>query len=404
MEKKIKLLEVDKANNIIFKNIKPVKRQEKIKIENSIGRILLKTVKSKRNQPSLNLSSMDGFAVRKQDIDKLPKKLDIIEEIRAGDQPRFDLKKNQASRIYTGASIPKGSNKVIIQENCIEKKSKVLINKNNKEDFIRKKANDFSINFKLKAPRIITSRDIALLGAMNQKNINIYCKPRIAILANGNELIEIGEKPNDFKQPSSSKPSIMSLIQDWGGEAIDLGIAKDNIKDIEKRIKKSMKYDLIITIGGASVGKYDLIHQSLKDLGFKLNFWKIAMQPGKPLMFGTKNKVSILGLPGNPVSALVCSEIFLKKAIYALQGYNFNEKTYTFRLASSLNSNSSRRQYIRGILFSDKRTGEILIKPLKNQDSAALFPYSQSNALIIREPYSPTVKKGSRVNVILLKN
>ena len=404
MEKKIKLLEVDKASNIIFKNIKPIKRQEKIKIENSIGRILLKTVKSKRNQPSLNLSSMDGFAVRKQDIDKLPKKLDIIEEIKAGDQPRFDLKKNQASRIYTGASIPKGSNKVIIQENCIEKKSKILINKNNKEDFIRKKASDFSTNFKLKAPRIITSRDIALLGAMNQKNINVYCKPRIAIIANGNELIEIGEKPNDFKQPSSSKPSIMSLIQDWGGEAIDLGIAEDNIKDIEKRIKKSMKYDLIITIGGASVGKYDLIHQSLKDLGFKLNFWKIAMQPGKPLMFGTKNKVSILGLPGNPVSALVCSEIFLKKAIYALQGYNFNEKTYTFRLASSLNSNSSRRQYIRGILFSDKRTGEILIKPLKNQDSAALFPYSQSNALIIREPYSPTVKKGSRVNVILLKN
>ena len=254
MEKKIKLLEVDKANNIIFKNIKPVKRQEKIKIENSIGRILIKTVKSKRNQPPLNLSSMDGFAVRKQDIDKLPKKLDIIEEIKAGSQPQFDLKKNQASRIYTGAPIPKGSNKVIIQENCIEKKSKVLINKNNKEDFIRKKANDFSINFKLKAPRIITSRDIALLGAMNQKNINVYCKPRIAILANGNELIEIGEKPNDFKQPSSSKPSIMSLIQNWGGEAIDLGIAEDNIEDIKKRIKKSMKYDLIITIGGASVG------------------------------------------------------------------------------------------------------------------------------------------------------
>ena len=124
MEKKIKLLEVDKASNIIFKNIKPIKRQEKIKIENSIGRILLKTVKSKRNQPSLNLSSMDGFAVRKQDIDKLPKKLDIIEEIKAGSQPQFDLKKNQASRIYTGAPIPKGSNKVIIQENCIEKKFK----------------------------------------------------------------------------------------------------------------------------------------------------------------------------------------------------------------------------------------------------------------------------------------
>jgi len=404
LEKKVKLLQVDKASNIIIKNIKPIKRHENIKIENSIGRVLLKKVKSKRNQPSLNLSSMDGFAVRKQDLNKLPKNLVVVEEIKAGDQPKFSLKKNQASRIYTGAPIPKGSNKVIIQENCVEKESQVLIKKNNKEDFIRKKGNDFSDNFKLTTPRIISSRDIALLGAMNQKDVDVYCKPKIAILANGNELTEIGRKPNDFKQPSSSKPSIISLIQNWGGEAIDLGIAKDDIADIKVRLKRSKDYDLIVTIGGASVGKYDLIHKSLKDLGFKLNFWKIAMQPGKPLMFGTKNKVSVLGLPGNPVSALVCSKVFLKKAFYALQGYNFIEKTYTFKLASALNSNSSRRQYVRGILFLDKKTEEMLIKPLKNQDSAALFPYSQSNVLIIREPYSPKAKKGSKVNVILLNN
>ena len=369
MEKKIKLLEVDKANNIIFKNIKPIKRQEKIKIENSIGRILIKTVKSKRNQPPLNLSSMDGFAVRKQDIDKLPKKLDIIEEIKAGDKPKFDLKKNQASRIYTGAPIPKGSNKVIIQENCIEKKSKVLINKNNKEDFIRKKANDFSINFKLKAPRIITSRDIALLGAMNQKNINIYCKPRIAILANGNELIEIGEKPNDFKQPSSSKPSIMSLIQNWGGEAIDLGIAEDNIEDIKKRIKKSMKYDLIITIGGASVGKYDLIHQSLKDLGFKLNFWKIAIKPGRPLAYGKINKSYFFGLPGNPVSAVVTFQLFVNPAIDKLMGRK-ESKHITIKAISqnNLSKKKGRVEYKRGYLKQENNNNVVMSTGLQGSN------------------------------------
>ena len=242
------------------------------------------------------------------------------------------------------------------------------------------------------------------MGVMNQRKIEVFRKPKVGILATGDEITEVGEKTNKYNQPASSKPSIISLIKNWGGDPIDFGIAKDKDIELSKKIGKANKCDLFVTIGGASVGKYDLTHSSLIKMGFKLDFWKIAMQPGKPMMFGSSKNTFVIGLPGNPVSALICSEIFLKKAIYALQGYNFNEKTYTFRLASSLNSSSSRRQYIRGILFSDKRTGEILIKPLKNQDSAALFPYSQSNALIIREPYSPTVKKGSRVNVILLKN
>tara|TARA_B100001250_G_C19817038_1_gene799092 strand:+ start:2652 stop:3866 length:1215 start_codon:yes stop_codon:yes gene_type:complete len=404
LEKKVKLLKVDAAVKIIYRNIKPIKLKNKISIEKSAGRILANTITSKRNQPSQSLSSMDGYAVRKVDLKDLPKDFKIIEEIKAGDSPKLTLKKNQTSRIFTGAPVPKGSNKVIIQENCTKNNSKVLIRKNNIEDYIRKKGSDFDSSFKLEAPKIISNRDIALIGAMNHKEINVYKRPKIAVLANGDELDEIGVKYSKNRQPASSKPAIISLIRNYGGEAIDLGIAKDNINNIKNKIKQGMKCDLIVTIGGASVGKHDLIRQSLKELGFTLNFWKIAMQPGKPLMFGNLKNSPILGIPGNPVSALVCTQIFLKKAIYALQGYNFNETLYSFRTSRVIKKSEKRRQYIRGAILTPKKDGKIYVKPFKDQDSAALSVYSKSDVLIIREPNSPKVAKGSKIKAILTDN
>jgi len=404
LEKKVKLLKVDAAVKIIYRSIKPIKLRDKISIEKSAGRILANTITSKRNQPSQSLSSMDGYAVRKIDLKNLPRDFKIIEEIKAGDSPKLTLKKNQTSRIFTGAPVPKGSNKVIIQENCIKKNSKVLIKKNNDEDYIRKKGSDFNSSFRLEAPKIISNRDIALIGAMNHKEINVYKKPKIAVLANGDELNEIGVKYSKNKQPASSKPAIISLIRNYGGEAIDLGIAKDKISNIKNKIKQGMKYDLIVTIGGASVGKHDLIRQSLKDLGFNLNFWKIAMQPGKPLMFGNLKNSPIIGIPGNPVSALVCTQIFLKKDIYALQGYNFNEALYSFRTSRDIKKSEKRRQYIRGVILNTQKDGNIYVKPFKNQDSAALSTYSKSDVLIIREPNSPKAAKGSKIMAILTDN
>ncbi|MEC9392276.1 MAG: molybdopterin molybdotransferase MoeA [Pseudomonadota bacterium] len=404
MEKKAKLLKVDAAVKIIYRSIKPIKLRDKIGIEKSAGRILANTIISKRDQPSQSLSSMDGYAVRKIDLKDLPKNFKIIEEIKAGNSPKLTLGKNQASRIFTGAPIPKGSSKVIIQENCTQKDSKVLIRKNNTEDYIRKKGSDFDSSFKLEAPKIISNRDIALIGAMNHKEINVYKKPKIAVLANGDELDEIGVKYSKNRQPASSKPAIISLIRNYGGEAIDLGIAKDKINNIKNKIKQGMKCDLMVTIGGASVGKHDLIRQSLKDLGFTLNFWKIAMQPGKPLMFGNSKKFYILGLPGNPVSALVCTQIFLKKAIYALQGYNFNETLYSYRTSQEIKKSEKRRQYLRGIIVKPKKDGKIYVKPFKDQDSASLSTYSKSDVLIIREPNSPKVVKGSKIKAILTDN
>ena len=404
MEKKIKLLSVEQAQRIIFKKIKPLKFKEKINIENSYRRVLRSNIKSKRNQPELDLSSMDGYAVRKRDLNIIPKSFKLIGEIRAGDRVDRCVQKNQAFRIYTGAPIPEGADKIIIQENCIQTKDEVLIKKENKESYIRKKSNDISSKFVLKAPKLINTRDIALMGVMNQRKIEVFKKPKIGILATGDEIIEVGEKTNKYNQPASSKPSIISLIKNWGGDPIDFGIAEDNAIELSKKIGKTNKCDLFVTIGGASVGKYDLTHSSLIKMGFKLDFWKIAMQPGKPMMFGSRKNTFVIGLPGNPVSALICSEIFLKKAIYALQGIKHEGFIINAILDNDVAPNSFRKQYLRGNLYFDKKIGEMRVKLLKNQDSASLLPFSKSNSLIMIDPHSKKHEKGSKVKVYVLNN
>ena len=404
MEKKIKPLSVEQAQRIIFKKIKPLKFKEKINIENSYRRVLRSNIKSKRNQPELDLSSMDGYAVRKRDLNIIPKSFKLIGEIRAGDRVDRCVQKNQAFRIYTGAPIPEGADKIIIQENCIQTKDEVLIKKENKESYIRKKSNDISSKFVLKAPKLINTRDIALMGVMNQRKIEVFKKPKIGILATGDEIIEVGEKTNKYNQPASSKPSIISLIKNWGGDPIDFGIAEDNVIELSKKIGKTNKCDLFVTIGGASVGKYDLTHSSLIKMGFKLDFWKIAMQPGKPMMFGSRKNTFVIGLPGNPVSALICSEIFLKKAIYALQGIKHEGFIINAILDNDVAPNSFRKQYLRGNLYFDKKIGEMRVKLLKNQDSASLLPFSKSNSLIMIDPHSKKHEKGSKVKVYVLNN
>ena len=404
MEKKLKLLDVEKAEKIILRKVKPLKGKEKIDIKDSFGRVLISNLNSKRNQPELDLSAMDGYAVRKSDLSSLPKKFELVGEIKAGDKISKAVKKNQTFRIFTGAPIPNGANKVVIQENCLEDGKEVLIKSENEETYIRKKSHDISKKFTLKAPRLISTRDIALLGAMNHKKINVYRKPKVGILATGDEIIEVGDKTDNFNQPASSKPSIISLIKNWGGEPIDIGIARDNSEDLIRNIKKGKKFDLFVTIGGASVGKYDLIQKSLSNQGFKLDFWKLAMQPGKPLMFGINKNTSIIGLPGNPVSALVCSEIFLKKAVYALQGIKYKDTILIATLDNDLNKNGSRRRYLRGKLYFDHKKNEMIVKSLNNQDSASLLPYSEANSLIILEPNEKKLRKGSKIKVFLLNN
>ena len=400
--KKNNSISVKDAKEIILKSIKPINRTEKINIKDSLNRILSKSIKAKRTQPAFNTSAMDGYATRKKYLKVIPKYLDIIGETKAGDKSKFKLEKDQAVRIFTGSFLPEGCDKVILQENCERNKDKVYVKEVNSESYIRKKGEDFFQNDQcLLKSSIMNFGNIALAGAMNYKLIEVYRKPRIGIIANGNELFEPGNKNQQVKQPASTKPSIMSSVNAWGGDAVDLGIAKDTVNSLKSKLKKGLSCDMIVTIGGASIGDYDLVYKSLKEMNFKLNFWKIKMKPGKPLMFGYLKNKPIIGLPGNPVSSMVCAQLFLKQSIYKLQNHNYNENIFNFRLGKDLPKNNWRESYVRGYI-SKNTNNQIVAMPISNQDSSSLSSYASANLLIIREPNASKIKKNSLVKAIIL--
>ena len=395
-------ISVKDAKERILKSIKPINRTEKINIKDSLNRILSKSIKAKRTQPAFNTSAMDGYATRKKYLKVIPKYLDIIGETKAGDKSKFKLEKDQAVRIFTGSFLPEGCDKVILQENCERNKDKVYVKEVNSESYIRKKGEDFFQNDQcLLKSSIMNFGNIALAGAMNYKLIEVYRKPRIGIIANGNELFEPGNKNQQVKQPASTKPSIMSSVNAWGGDAVDLGIAKDTVNSLKSKLKKGLSCDMIVTIGGASIGDYDLVYKSLKEMNFKLNFWKIKMKPGKPLMFGYLKNKPIIGLPGNPVSSMVCAQLFLKQSIYKLQNHNYNENIFNFRLGKDLPKNNWRESYVRGYI-SKNTNNQIVAMPISNQDSSSLSSYASANLLIIREPNASKIKKNSLVKAIIL--
>ena len=395
-------ISVKDARERILKSINPINKTEKIDIKDSLNRILSKSIKAKRTQPAFNTSAMDGYATKKKYLKVIPKFLDIIGETKAGDKNKFKLRKDQAVRVYTGSFLPEGCDKVILQENCERNEDKVHVKEMNTENFIRKKGEDFFQNDQcLLKSSIMDFGNIALAGAMNYKLIEVYRKPRIGIIANGNELFEPGNKNQQMRQPASTKPSIMSSINSWGGDAVDLGIAKDTVNSLKSKLKKGLSCDMIVTIGGASVGDYDLVYKSLKEMNFKLNFWKIKMKPGKPLMFGYLKNKPIIGLPGNPVSSMVCAQLFLKQSIYKLQNHNYSENIFDFRLGKDLPKNNWRESYLRGYI-SKNTNDQTVVMPITNQDSSSISSYAKADLLIIREPNARKIKKNSLVKAIIL--
>ena len=395
-------ISVKDARERILKSINPINKTEKIDIKDSLNRILSKSIKAKRTQPAFNTSAMDGYATKKKYLKVIPKFLDIIGETKAGDKNKFKLRKDQAVRVYTGSFLPEGCDKVIIQENCERNEDKVHVKEVNTENFIRKKGEDFFQNDQcLLKSSIMDFGNIALAGAMNYKLIEVYRKPRIGIIANGNELFEPGNKNQQMRQPASTKPSIISSINAWGGDAVDLGIAKDTVNSLKSKLKKGLSCDMIVTIGGASVGDYDLVYKSLKEMNFKLNFWKIKMKPGKPLMFGYLKNKPIIGLPGNPISSMVCAQLFLKQSIYKLQNHNYSENIFNFRLGKDLPKNNWRESYLRGYI-SKNTNDQTVVMPITNQDSSSISSYAKADLLIIREPNAKKIKKNSLVKAIIL--
>ncbi|MDH5556123.1 MAG: molybdopterin molybdotransferase MoeA, partial [Alphaproteobacteria bacterium] len=255
----------------------------------------------------------------------------------------------------------------------------------------------------LPAGRLLTARDVALAAAMNTPWIMVHRRPRVAILATGDEVVMPGDPMTPNQIISSNSLGMAAMVKVFGGEPCMLGIAPDDREALAAMAAGAKGADLLLTSGGASVGDHDLVQSVLGEIGFELGFWKIAMRPGKPLIFGHVGDTPVLGLPGNPVSALVCAILFLRPALTRMLGMTARDDghTTTARLTEPLEKNDERQDYLRGALTNNEN-GELLVTPFTRQDSSMLNMLAQADCLVMRPPHAPALTAGERVPVIPL--
>ena len=371
---------------------------EVVKIEEACGRVLREEIISSRDQPPFDASSMDGYALKKSD--KLPsKKLLVIGKVAAGASFGGSVVEGQAVRIFTGAPMPTGTNSVLIQEDAVEVENVITIqDKVEENDFVRKKGCDYKAGKTLLQKGVILkSFDIALLASMNFPLLTVTRRPIVSIISTGDELIFPGNSPKPNQIVASNTYGLKALINKWGAIGHILPIARDNKTSLEKALDLAVPADLVITIGGASVGDHDYVNEVFNTINVKRSFYKVAMRPGKPILAGKNKNTIFMGLPGNPVSALVCAHLFLKPLIGKMLGTvelnNIEKKAY---LANDLAENAERKHFMRALLKNDS------LEIPSDQDSSLLSVLQKSNALAIRQPNEKAAKKGDLISYLEL--
>jgi molybdopterin molybdotransferase len=397
------LMPVTEAKDRILKDAKALPR-ENVPLHHCAGRVLAAGVKAKRDQPPFPASAMDGYAVRFADVQAVPVKLKVVGTAPAGHGFGGTVKAGQTVRIFTGAPVPKGADTVVIQENtdAADGQVSVTVAAQREGQHIRRKGLDFAKGEELlRRGTLLGAREIGLAAAMNWPDLPVTKRPKVAIFTTGDELVAPGAIPRADQIVSSNSFALSAFVRRYGGEAVDLGIVPDNLKAISRAVRKASGAEILLTTGGASVGDHDLVQAALKTEGITLDFWKIALRPGKPLMFARNGKQRILGLPGNPVSALVCARIFLKPLLSALLGLPPVDDVVKARLGSDLPANDQRQDYLRATVARGG-DGSFEATPFKLQDSSMQRALTQAHGLIVRPPFAPAVRAGDLVDLLLL--
>ncbi len=397
------LMPVAEARQRVLDAMTPVSA-ETVPLSDGLGRVLAHDVIACVTQPPMAVSAMDGYAVRAADVVAVPCNLEIVGEAPAGGAYDGVVGPGQTVRIFTGGPLPRGADAIVIQEDTARDGDRVTINEASPSGrHVRPAGLDFSTgDVGIQIGRVLTARDIALAAAMNVPWLRVRRRPKIAVLATGDELVMPGEAIGPNQIVSSNNVGLSAMIRAAGGEAVDLGIARDDAGSLRTLAQGARSADLLVTIGGASVGDHDLIQSVLGETGLAVDFWRIAMRPGKPLIFGQLGDVPMLGLPGNPVSALVCGLIFLRPAIAALLGSEDpGPKLSPVTLGEDLRENDRRQDYLRAKL-STGDNGQTISTPFSKQDSSMLSRLAHADCLIVRPPQAPAAAAGDTVDAILL--
>lgn len=398
------LLPVENALELLLDGAGP-KQSETVPLAAAAGRALASDVFALRTQPPFDASAMDGYAVRWSDVAALPANLRIIGQAPAGRPFEGEVGVGEAVRIFTGAPMPAGADTVVIQENTQARGDTVDIVEPTAEGRnVRKRGLDFTEgDLLLQKGRILDSAALSLAAAGNNAALPVVGKPLVAIIATGDELLPPGSNPGAGQIIASNGYGVAAIAQAAGARVMDLGIAPDEVGAISERLREALaaKADVIVTLGGASVGDHDLVHQVLTGAGMTIDFWKIAMRPGKPLMFGRLGETRCLGLPGNPVASLVCSHLFLKPLLARLSGQRWSPELIEAQLATPMPANDLRQDYVRAVAT---KTGQgISVRPFEIQDSSMLRTLATANALIVREPFAAAAAEGAPCRVIMLR-
>ena len=374
---------------------------EPVALDAALGRVLASDVTAKLTQPPFTASAMDGYAVRASDVAKLPATLQVAGESAAGAGHHKAIAAGEAVRILTGAPLPPGADAIVIQENTERAGLRLTVREGVPEaEHIRAAGGDFRAGDRvLGAGMVLSGRALMLAAAAGYANLPVRRKPRVAILASGDELVPPGEKPGRDHIVSSNPVGLAALVRTFGGEPVLLGIAPDNLAETIAHMKRAHEADILVTTGGASVGDHDLVRPALEALGMTLDFWKLAMRPGKPMLFGRLGAQRVLGLPGNPVSALITARVFLVPLILAMLGRSEEDEAVWAEAGADLEANGPRQHYMRARLERGAG-GAASVTPLPNQDSSLLMPLVAANALLIRGPHAPAAAKGTSVPVL----
>lgn len=397
-------LSVDDALAHILAGAVPL-TAETIAIEAARGRILASDLAARLTQPPFDASAMDGYATRAVDVATLPATLTIIGEAAAGHPFGGRVGAGEAVRIFTGAPVPDGADAIVIQENTERHGDQVIVRPGTVDlDHIRRRGFDFSAGTRLlDAGRRLGPRELSLAAAMGHGSVSVHRRPRVAVLSTGDELVNPGETPGPGQIVSSNHLGIAALAEMAGADVIPLGIARDTRADLSAHIDRAAGADILVTIGGASVGDHDLVGPVLEGRGMTLAFWKIAMRPGKPLMYGRLGPMHVVGLPGNPVSSLVCKRVFVVPLIHALAGIPpaADASAGSARAAVALGANGPRQHYMRATL-ARTADGTLEVTPVRSQDSSLLSPLAVADCLLIRPPNGPAVPPGATVPILHL--
>ena len=370
------MITVEDALSHLFALAKPL-GTERIGLAQAAGRVLAEDAIAKRDQPPFAASAMDGYAV------KGPvnggEVYTVIGEAAAGSAFSGKVCPNQAIRIFTGAPVPEGADTVIIQEDITRDDNQIKVTGNHHGDNIRPAGGDFKSGQTIKAPRRLTASNVALLAAMNIPQVTVTRKPEVAVISTGNELVMPGDTPGPDQIIASNTFGLKALLDAHGASTRILPIARDTESSLRQVFALAEGADLVVTIGGASVGDHDLVGKVAADLGMEQSFYKIAMRPGKPLMAGRMGQSMMVGLPGNPVSAMVCGHVFLLPVINAMLGLPAQRRPlHTAKLATKVDANGPREHYMRA------RVENGLLTAFERQDSALLTVLAEANALLKR--------------------